>query len=157
MRFNKKGAISETDKILFWVIFVLPACGLIVSLIFIAMPRLLDAQTKIDPLLQQDIYMSSVINSPNCLAYEDTSIGRVYTGHIDISKATKNRLDDCLRLERRDLGFFLSIYSQGNFIKEIETKNVLSRVGARAVKINKPVTIVDGTEKYNGVLKFTFY
>lgn len=157
MKINKKGAISETDKILFWVVFVLPACGLIVSLIFIAMPRLIDAQTTIDPSIQQDIYISSVINSPNCLAYEDPSIGRVYTGYIDLSKATENRLDDCLQLERRDLGFFLTIYNEGNFVKEVETTNVLRRVGARSVTVYKPVILVDEDKKSNGVLKFTFY
>lgn len=157
MKFNKKGALSETDKILFWLVFVLPACGLIVSLIFIAMPRLLDAQATIDPSIQQDIYISSVINSPNCLAYEDVNIGRAYTSYIDLDKATDSRLNDCLQLERRNLGFFLTIYANGNFVRELETKNVLSRVGARSIQIYKPAIIVDDDEKFNGVLKFTFY
>ena len=157
-KFNKKGAISETDKILFWVIFVIPAIGLMVSLIFIAMPKLIDAQTSISPSLQQNIYTSTVIGSPLCFAYEEPITNRVYNGYIDINKVTEERLNNCLQLEQRtELGFFVTLEKEGQFIKEIETKNVLRRISATSVEQHRPIILVDGNKKYNGVITFTFY
>jgi hypothetical protein len=155
---NKKGATSESDKILFWLIFVIPSIILILVLILIAVPRLIEAQTNISPGLQQNIYMSTVIGSPLCFAYEEPITNRVYNNHIDLEKVTSEKLHDCLHLERRsELGFFMTVYKEGQFIKEIETKNVLRRVGSKSIEINRPVILIDENKKYNGVLKFTFY
>lgn len=158
MKFNKKAEISETDKSLFILLFVLPICGLLITLIFIVMPKIVDAQTTISPDLQQRIYMSTTIGSPLCFAYEDETINRVYNGYVDLNKITEQRLHDCVDIEKRtEMGFFVSVTKNGAFIKEIHTKNVLSRVSARSTKIDKPVIIIDGDEKYNGFLTYTFY
>ena len=155
---NKKGALSETDKILFWVLFVIPACGLIVSLIFIAMPKLIDAQTSMSQELKQQIYISTITGSPLCFAHEDKTINRVYNGHIDLEKVTEQNLQNCLKIERiTELGFFVSVHKDGALIKEIETANVLRRIGARSIIIEQPVIIIEENQKHNGFLRFTFY
>ena len=155
---NKKGALSDADKLLFWVIFVIPACGLMIMLVFIAMPQLIEAQTTVSPSLQRHIAISTVLGSPLCFAYEEQITNRVYNGYVDLEKFTQKNLNDCMRLETRtDQGFFVAAYSEGEFLKEIETRNVLNRVSARSIEITRPVIIVDGDTKSNGYLRFIFY
>ena len=158
MKFNKKAEISDADKSLFWIIFALPVLGILITIIFIAMPKIVDAQTTISPELQQRIYMSTTIGSPLCFAYEDETINRIYQGYVDIDKITTQRLHDCLNIQRRtEIGFFVKLTIDGNFVKEIQTRNVLSRIGARSTQIDKPVIVIDGDKKHNGVLTYIFY
>ena len=122
------------------------------------MPRLIEAQTTITPSLEQSIYMSTVIGSPLCFAYEEPITNRVYNGHIDPEKITTQNLQDCLQLEQKtELGFFVALYEEGRFIKEVETKNVLQRVGPRSIEINRPIIIRNEDQTINGLLRFTFY
>jgi len=155
---NKKGAISDTDKTLFWLIFVLPILGLVVTMIFIAMPTLIDAQTTISKSLQRNIYESVIIGSPYCLAYEEPLTNKVINGYIDISKLNKENLQNCVMLEGiKDMGFFLTIYKEGEYFKELESKNVLKRISSKYIEHERLIILVDEEKKYNGVIKFTFY
>ncbi len=158
---NKKAAVTDSDKALFLTIFVLGGIMALTYFIFFMIPSLVDAHVGISPELQQNIYMNTLINSPNCFAYQEPISRRVINGYIDYNKVTENTLQDCLDLRRRtEQGVFVEIYKgslDGDFIKEIHSLNALERMRSSKIEYIKPIILVKNNEYHNAVMRFTFY
>lgn len=155
---KQKKALADTDKILFWLIFVLPTILLMMTLIVIVLPDIIDSQTQISKGLERKIYKSILTGSPLCFAYEDHMTGRTHNGIIDINKLNDQTLNDCLRLTQiTEQGFFIVVYKEGEFFRELETQNALRKVSGKSIEQYLPVIIRENDKQYNGVLKFIFY
>lgn len=95
-----------------------------------------------------NIYVERFIGTPQCFAYEDINTGNVYSGVLDASKFTSERLNSCY-IENADspYEFFLTL-SYGNQEKKIATENYNQRM--QEYPIN--VVVIDGGKKYLGKL-----
>ena len=94
---DKKG-LSESDKQLYWTLIVLPFLVVIGAVVFYIVYSLVGVTDGIFPGLEEKIYETRLLYSPNCFAYQDEESGRVYTSTIDLDKATEEVFRGCVPL-----------------------------------------------------------
>ncbi len=94
---NKK-ALSESDKQLYWTLIVLPFLVVIGAVVFYVVYSVIGVTGGIFPGLEEKIYETRLLYSPNCFAYQNPETGRVYTSTIDLSKTNEDVLHGCAPL-----------------------------------------------------------
>ena len=94
---NQKG-LSESDKQLYWTLIVLPFLVVIGAVVFYVVYSVIGVTGGVFPGLEEKIYETRLLYSPNCFAYQDPETSRVYTSTIDLSKANQEVFSECVPL-----------------------------------------------------------
>ena len=119
---NKKGLIGEADKLLYWLLIVVPTIALVVVIVIAWSTGLKNVYfpQNLEPL----VYESRLLYSPNCFAYKDPVTGRVFTGTVDPGKFNAQTLHECVPLKGAMNHAFLVELSIGDDVSiPLETEN----------------------------------
>lgn len=101
---NKKGDISA-EKVIFYILFGFVFVGACIILLYIISEESSDI-IQIPKGLGNFVFVQMFLNNPECFAYQDLEIGRIYPGIIDLEKFTSERFDSCYK---GDIQFRLKI------------------------------------------------
>jgi hypothetical protein len=114
MKLDKRGqsVFSVARKTIYWMI-----AGFVISLIVIAVVGIIwnytDKLTIVPEELEGYTISSRFLQIPECFAYQDPVTERVYSGVIDLSKFTQERLDACYTSGgRKEFNFRLHLRSE---------------------------------------------
>lgn len=95
----RKG-LTESNKMLYWIVIVLPFIIVLTGIVILAVFNVREAVGGVLPGTEEMIIETRLLYSPNCLAYKDTTTGRVYTGVIDLDKFSVETLTNCVHYEK---------------------------------------------------------
>ena len=100
------------------------------------------AETVVDSdRISTELIASNLLMSPNCLAYSEKDLPRVYLGIVDIDKFTM-QIDRCLPYTDRP--YRISIAGK--------TLNFGLKEGTKTYRIERPVLVRNGTELFPSTL-----
>lgn len=103
-------------KTIFWMIasFVIAILVVVFALLIIGYQ---DRLTRVPGEMKAAFIALRFVNNPDCFAYEDPVTQRVFQNTVDLSKFTKERLNDCYQTDPKDgyktFNFELMLYSSG--------------------------------------------
>jgi hypothetical protein len=165
-KMNKKGI---SDNLLYSMLDFMLMIAVILSVIFLVKMFIVN---NIDTSrVESRIFMARMMHSPGLLAYEDAELGRVYPGTIDLQRFNQTEYDGAINrsyyygaskfiASRMTLSFNGEekeiYYNQDQF----NAWQYFAKVyipGAGSAKIFEkrfPVTVVNTTGRYQGILHF---
>lgn len=91
---NSKAQLQEGVKIIYIFAALFVFLAMFGGLMWL-FGRFLSVPTSIDDRVFVDNYVERFISNPVCFAYQDSDTGVVYSGIIDASKFTDERLNSC--------------------------------------------------------------
>src|SRR3989344_4492949 len=86
------------SKVVAYIVFGFIFTGFCLLLSYIITLEVTDI-ADIPKDLEMDIFIQRFLNNPECFAYEDREISRVYPGVIDLEKFKQENLDKCYKIE----------------------------------------------------------
>ena len=143
----KKG-MADTNKQLYWTIFLVPLVSLFAFLILYVVPESIDIKSSVSDRVQDILLQDKILSSKECLGYEEN--GNVKTGFIDKKKFNQQTINTCLRHYEIKRGVAFILIIQGEEKEEILYEFNPDR---RIVTYKKPIILVDNDKKQNGMLE----
>jgi len=146
---NKKATIAGR-KVLFYIIFAIIATITVMVLIEIIITDISEIN-RIPPRLEEYVIINRFLHSPECFAYKDDDIGRVYP-LIDWKRFTDGNLRYCYNADSGSVkGFKLSLTIE-NGKEERGPISTANWEGFLRKKITKDVLVLKENDIYNGEL-----
>ena len=128
-------------KMLFYVCMVIVILIIFVGMIY-TFRKYVQSPLETDPRIYVDTYLDRFLSSPDCFAYQDSETDITYTGMIDKSKFSAERLNRCfVKNDESLIEFSFNLIDQGKDTY-IETENF----GALQKKIPMLVLVNDKGE-----------
>ncbi|MFP4567913.1 MAG: hypothetical protein ACLFN8_03130 [Candidatus Woesearchaeota archaeon] len=143
-----KKAMADTNKQLYWTIFLIPIIAIFGFLIFYSVPEIILIKTQLNNRLEDNALQDMLLSNPTCFAYDYDDIK---TGHIDLKKFQTQTLHDCLEDYDQKRPFSISLHYDGQEQKEITSRDF--QITRRTITYDRPVIIINNTRKNNGMLK----
>lgn len=106
-----------------YYVFIVVSLALMISLTVMLTGRLNYAQTEVPARLEDLMIIKRFMNNPDCLAYEDEQISRIYPGIIDLAKAEQENMDGCIIMREQEPCYKIMLYDSKNKIAEVTTNN----------------------------------
>jgi len=121
-------SLSFSDKGFFWAIVLMLVMAIFMGVIMWLVFQAKGTTEGVFEGLEDKMYESRMIYSPNCIAYKDELTGRTYSGTIDLHKFTDQNMERCIPLSdvnERAIIIELSYRnSEGEYVyKSIRTSN----------------------------------
>ncbi len=142
--------MADTNKQLYWTLFLIPIIGIYAFLLTYAVPEISAIKTQQNDRLQDNLMQDVLLNSPDCLAY--TKNTDIKTGYIDLNKYKETRIHECLENLDTKREFTLTLKFKD---QELELLSKDFNLGRITAKYMRPVIVVDETEQHNAVLEIT--
>lgn len=120
---NNRGSYELGYKMVFWVVFIFFIAGLF--LVFGQIIYSYKSQAVYVPAqFQADLIALRFSNSPDCFAYQDADVKRVYPGSIDLTKFHQEGMGRCYTTDKdtgtKEFNFRLKLQEIGT---EVHTNN----------------------------------
>lgn len=120
---DKKGSYELGYKMMFWAVFIFFIAGLF--LVFGQIIYSYKSQAVHVPAqFQADLIALRFSNNPDCFAYQDKDVQRVYPGSIDVAKFNQESMDRCYKTDKdrgiKEFNFRLKLQEMGT---EVHSNN----------------------------------
>ena len=153
MKLGKKGTAApemrEPDTIIFWIIFGI-VLGFVAIFFVIIVSKAGSEQAQINGNIESLFLMQRFFKSPNCFAYLKENV--LLSGAIDADKFFDERLNDCYKVDEKEIpAFRLTLSSDSAAIfKVIKTSNWNDNRPFEEKQAPKNVLVYSQGKPYNG-------
>jgi len=134
-----------------YYVFITIMLAIMISLVVFFTGRLNYMQAEAPEALEDLMIISRFINNPNCLAYEDEEIQRIYPGVIDLKKATQEQMTNCITMADAEPCFKIILSDKKGIVKEVTTNNAQKcRIALKVDVFKKRLVLLrseDGTTR----------
>lgn len=153
--FNDKRGISEDAG--FWIFRIILIMVVVFAAVFFVNSII---KTNLDTEgLELDLILARIINSPDCLAYQDSDTNRIYPGYVNLNFYSQSYLEkNCVKLNSGDLvGIRIEldskepIYLNKDYYDDTEPLTFSSKY--YKVQKSYPVIVINNYERTDSILR----